>query len=129
MTDFYEGADKFLAERKVKQDALMEQAKAVVDANPSAHIHKRRVVRVRRVVLNPTPDKKLILKDGNFQLVREYQRNGDNVRYFSEERHVWEEIPIDTVDWGAIDQTAIDDEPKEVWVKEYASGKYWNVVS
>src|SRR5258708_5500206 len=37
MTDFYEGADKFLAERKVKQDALMEQAKAEVDANPEAH--------------------------------------------------------------------------------------------
>ena len=45
--------------------------------------------------------KKLVLKDGNFQLVREYQRNGDRVRYFSEERHTWEEIPAAMVDWDA----------------------------
>ena len=37
--------------------------------------------------------KKLILKDGTFQVVREYQRNGDRVRYFSAERGDWEEIP------------------------------------
>ena len=33
--------------------------------------------------------KKLILKDGNFQLVREYQRNGERVRYYSLERADW----------------------------------------
>ncbi len=45
--------------------------------------------------------KKLILKDGNFQLVRNYQRNGDRVRYFSVERGDWEEIPAAMVDWEA----------------------------
>src|SRR6266851_2066517 len=30
--------------------------------------------------------KKLVLKDGNFQLVRSYERKGERVRYFSEER-------------------------------------------
>src|SRR5689334_12389806 len=30
--------------------------------------------------------KKLFLKDGNYQLVREYQRSGDRVKYFSAER-------------------------------------------
>lgn len=45
--------------------------------------------------------KKLILKDGTYQVVREYQRNGEHVRYFSEERGEWEEIPASMVDWDA----------------------------
>src|SRR5499425_3591617 len=48
-----------------------------------------------------TRGKKLVLKDGNFQLVREYQRNGDRVRYLSAERGDWEEIPAAMVDWDA----------------------------
>jgi hypothetical protein len=50
----------------------------------------------------PQPNgKKLVLKDGNFQLVREYERKGERVRYFSVERHAWEEIPAAMVDWDA----------------------------
>ncbi len=45
--------------------------------------------------------KKLVLKDGTFQLVREYQKNGDRVKYFSLERGGWEEIPTSLVDWDA----------------------------
>src|ERR1700752_2643904 len=46
-------------------------------------------------------EKKLILKDGSFQLVREYQRSAERVRYFSAERGDWEEIPAAMVDWDA----------------------------
>ena len=42
-----------------------------------------------------------MLKDGNFQLVREYERKGERVRYFSLERGSWEEIPAALVDWDA----------------------------
>ena len=44
---------------------------------------------------------KLMLKDGSFHLVREYQIQGDRVRYYSTERSQWEEIPAALVDWGA----------------------------
>src|ERR1700719_1284499 len=39
-----------------------------------------------------TRGKKLVLKDGSFQLVRSYSRNGDRVRYYSLERSGWGEI-------------------------------------
>jgi len=45
--------------------------------------------------------KKLVLKDGTFQLVRDYRRNGERVRYLSAERGDWEEIPAAMVDWEA----------------------------
>ena len=45
--------------------------------------------------------KKLVLKDGSFQLVRDYARNGERVRYLSAERGDWEEIPAAMVDWEA----------------------------
>ncbi len=45
-----------------------------------------------------TRGKKLVLKDGSFQLVRSYEKNGDRVRYFSLERGAWEEIPEAMVD-------------------------------
>ena len=44
---------------------------------------------------------KLMLTDGSYQLVREYQRNGEHVRYFSLERGAWEELPASMVDWNA----------------------------
>ncbi len=47
---------------------------------------------------------KLVLKDGTYQLVRNYEKNGERVRYFSVERGAWEEIPAAMVDWDATKQ-------------------------
>jgi hypothetical protein len=45
--------------------------------------------------------RKLVLKDGTYQLVRDYEQNGERVRYYSIERAAWEEIPASMVDWDA----------------------------
>lgn len=45
--------------------------------------------------------KKLVLKDGSFQVIRTYEKHGDRVRYFSIERGEWEEIPDGLIDWEA----------------------------
>jgi hypothetical protein len=50
--------------------------------------------------------KKLYLKDGTYQIIREYQRNGDHVRYYSMERGDWEEIPASMIDWDATTKEA-----------------------
>ena len=59
---------------------------------------------------------KLMLTDGTYQLVREYQRNGEHVRYFSMERGAWEELPASLVDWNATARTEaeMEKESKEL---------------
>ncbi len=41
---------------------------------------------------------KLYLKDGTYQIVREYKVDQDRVRFYSVERSEWEEMPVSLVD-------------------------------
>ncbi len=66
---------------------------------------------------------RLILKDGSYQVVREYKINGDRVHYFSQERGDWEDLPVEIVDWDATrkweqDHSGVDNEGSSPAMKE-----------
>ena len=49
---------------------------------------------------------KLYMKDGSYQIVREYKVQGDRLSYYSVERGDWEEIPTSLVDLKRTDDEA-----------------------
>ena len=61
--------------------------------------------------------KKLILKDGTFQLAREYSVEGDRVRYWSVESSQWEEIPANLVDWDATHKSEAEQAARDAELK------------
>ena len=57
--------------------------------------------------------KKLFLKNGTYQLVREYQIEGDRIRYYDLDSQSWEEMPADLVDWDATKKEAAKEQQEE----------------
>src|SRR5437879_872226 len=86
-----------------EQDTVSTQRQSGRDSKQSSGNDAAAAARLTR-------GKKLVLKDGNFQLVREYERKGERVRYFSLERAGWEEIPAAMVDWEATAKAQADSE-------------------
>ena len=70
---------------------------------------------------------KLYLKDGDFQLVREYQVDGDRVRYYSVERSDWQEMPVSLIDLKRTEaeagerKTVLDKQAKDADDEEVAA--------
>src|SRR5207253_3356703 len=57
--------------------------------------------------------KKVGLEGGTVQMVRDYRRNAERVRYLSSERGDWEEIPAAVVDWDATAKAAAAEQAEE----------------
>ncbi len=68
---------------------------------------------------------RLYLKDGTHHTIREYQVEGDRVKYFSTERGDWEELPVELVDLKKTEseRVRIDESVKKAALEEEAEEK------
>ena len=70
---------------------------------------------------------KLYMKDGGYQLVREFKVEGDRVKFYSIERSEWEEMPVAMIDLkrtqaeSQTKQQQIDKQAKEISEEDAAA--------
>jgi hypothetical protein len=77
--------------------SLRAQNSASASSSSAPHTEKKSTPDISKLPRG----KKLMLKDGSFQLVREYHVEGDRVRYYSLDTMQWEQMPAALVDWDA----------------------------
>ena len=83
------------------------RSRSLILASATGLTHGQQGSQDNRTALKPDApglahNHRLILKDGTYQIVRQYEVVGDRVRYMSLERGGdWEELPYDMVDWDA----------------------------
>jgi hypothetical protein len=88
------GTDTFSATRRCSIPAIAERRKRL-----SVPVFARTILLLMLLAVAAfAATSRLYLKDGTYQIVREYKVDGDRVRYYSTERGEWEEIPLDMVD-------------------------------
>jgi len=72
---------------------------------------------------------KLYLKDGTFQIIKEYKVEGDKLSYYSVERSDWEDLPVSLVDLkrteaeGAEKKEKIDRQAKQISEEDAAAAE------
>src|SRR5579863_2163973 len=76
-------------------------AAALVSPGPAQQPPDRKPLPMPAGIPGTGANHRLILKDGSYQSVRQYELVGDRVRYLSQDRGEWEEMPADLVDWDA----------------------------
>jgi hypothetical protein len=81
--------------------ALAAFAVGMVHAQTSDQGDRKQIPLQQPAVPGLAANHRLILKDGTYQIVRQYEVVGDRVRYLSQERGEWEEMPSALVDWEA----------------------------
>jgi hypothetical protein len=84
---------------------------------PTAPTHDGQTSQTKPAATFPRGER-LFLKDGSFELVREYQIEGDRVRYYSLDSSSWEVMPANLVDWDATKKAEAEEAKRDATLNE-----------